>query len=59
MAWAAQIDLLEDLFGLTDNRGNHEGYPVSEFHLYAGDEETDEPDALIDSLHECLNYLDD
>ena len=53
----AQIMIVEEIFTLLDNVTNYEGFPVDGFCLHALSGTTDEPDVLIDGLHEMVGEL--
>jgi hypothetical protein len=52
-----QYELLEQVFSLLDNISDYDGFPIDEFNLYAINEETNEPEVLIDGLHECISLM--
>jgi hypothetical protein len=53
------VEVVAALKQLGFDVANYEGFPVDEFNLYAINEQTNEPEVLIDGLHECMSfYLD-
>ena len=55
----AQILVVEDIFTLLDNVSHYDGFPVDGFCLHALSGNFDDPDILIDGLHEMVSMLHD
>ena len=55
----AQIMVVEEIFTLLDNVSHYDGFPVDGFCLHALSGNFDEPDVLIDGLHEMVSELHD
>lgn len=49
-----QYDLLQEVFSLLDTVSDYDDYPVDEFNVYAINEDTNEPECLVDALHESI-----
>lgn len=49
-----QYDLLESVFSLLDTVSDYDDFPIDEFNVYAINEATNEPEHLIDGLHEDI-----
>jgi hypothetical protein len=53
----AQIMVVEDIFTLLDNVSHYDGVPIDGFCLHALSGNFDDPDILIDGLHEMVSML--